>query len=177
LLVWDLPLYSSTGNVLTALFTPVDKPITLASLCEVAQLTTLTGSNQSGMAFSKQKTRTEATERVYIRPLACFSSGKEQPINGLLDQLSAKPSRLPYRWNAQHLGPPRYSIGPDISIRQERLRRAQRRGTHQPSLQLGGHRHRRLTNKRWGPLNTHARGTHFRHSRGQGASYRVAAPR
>ena len=63
LLVWDLPLYSSTGNVLTALFTPVDKPITLASLCEVAELTTLTGSNQSVSAY-----------------------GREQPINELLWQ-------------------------------------------------------------------------------------------
>ncbi|KAJ8787764.1 hypothetical protein J1605_022795 [Eschrichtius robustus] len=118
LLVWDLPLYSSTGNVLTALFTPVDKPITLASLCEVAELTTLTGSNQSGMAFSKQKTRFSHTNHLCTGSstglrLQSASTSTLSPVS-----LPAKSSPPTAFWTSSPQSPPASPTGgtPSTSV-------------------------------------------------------------
>lgn len=109
--------------------------------------------------------RTEGTERVYISPLACFSFGKDYLYNSRLDELFTKPSCLPKQWHAQQLSAPSYSdISADIATPQECFHTARRTGDHQPNLDLGGHKHRPLINKWWGPLNTHAHGTQLRHS-------------
>uniref|UniRef100_A0A4X1T3V6 Prostate androgen-regulated mucin-like protein 1 n=1 Tax=Sus scrofa TaxID=9823 RepID=A0A4X1T3V6_PIG len=67
---------------------------------------------QDALRSLHRHSRTKGTACVCINSLACFSSHKDHPCNGRLDQHSAKPSCLPYQWHAQHLGPPIIASAP-----------------------------------------------------------------